>query len=356
MRIDGEPSRDRPGQVSTGKEGRSQNGYEAHHCLSDSYQKVLNHFDGANVLGVTATPDRGDQKNLGEYFDSKAYEYSMASAIRDGYLCPIKAQMIPLKLDLGSVGISNGDFAVNDIGSALDPYLRQIADAMVYYCKGRKTVVFLPLIATSQKFCAMLNEAGLSAVEINGNSPDREQILQDFDNGHYDVLCNSMLLTEGWDCPCVDCIVVLRPTKIRSLYQQMVGRGMRLFPGKDHARIVERDAVAADRHRRVKAMGYKLSSYDLVAFEAEAGLLGDTLCLLPFFAGKTAHPRGLPRQRGGGERGPLQTRRTGAKVLAVLLPRLIVIHHQIPPFSLYSAELIIAGLLTRWMGRSSSLS
>lgn len=116
---------------------------EAHHCLSDSYQKVLNHFDGANVLGVTATPDRGDQKNLGEYFDSKAYEYSMASAIRDGYLCPIKAQMIPLKLDLGSVGISNGDFAVNDIGSALDPYLRQIADAMVSYCKGRKTVVFL---------------------------------------------------------------------------------------------------------------------------------------------------------------------------------------------------------------------
>lgn len=212
---------------------------EAHHCLSDSYQKVLNHFDGANVLGVTATPDRGDQKNLGEYFDSKAYEYSMASAIRDGYLCPIKAQMIPLKLDLGSVGISNGDFAVNDIGSALDPYLRQIADAMVYYCKGRKTVVFLPLIATSQKFCAMLNEAGLSAVEINGNSPDREQILQDFDNGHYDVLCNSMLLTEGWDCPCVDCIVVLRPTKIRSLYQQMVGRGMRLFPGKDHLLLLD---------------------------------------------------------------------------------------------------------------------
>lgn len=212
---------------------------EAHHCLSDSYQKVLNHFDGANVLGVTATPDRGDQKNLGEYFDSKAYEYSMASAIRDGYLCPIKAQMIPLKLDLGSVGISNGDFAVNDIGSALDPYLRQIADAMVSYCKGRKTVVFLPLIATSQKFCAMLNEAGLSAVEINGNSPDREQILRDFDSGHYDVLCNSMLLTEGWDCPCVDCIVVLRPTKIRSLYQQMVGRGMRLFPGKDHLLLLD---------------------------------------------------------------------------------------------------------------------
>lgn len=212
---------------------------EAHHCLSDSYQKVLNHFDAANVLGVTATPDRGDQKNLGEYFDSKAYEYSMASAIRDGYLCPIKAQMIPLKLDLSEVGISNGDFAVNEIGSALDPYLRQIADAMVHYCKGRKTVVFLPLIATSQKFCSMLNDAGLSAVEVNGNSTDRDEILRDFDDGRYDVLCNSMLLTEGWDCPSVDCIVVLRPTKIRSLYQQMVGRGMRLFPGKDHLLLLD---------------------------------------------------------------------------------------------------------------------
>jgi superfamily II DNA or RNA helicase len=80
---------------------------EAHHCLSDSYQKrILDHFPTANILGVTATPDRGDMKNLGEFFDSKAYEYSMTEAIREGYLCPIKAQMIPLELDIGGVGIS----------------------------------------------------------------------------------------------------------------------------------------------------------------------------------------------------------------------------------------------------------
>lgn len=212
---------------------------EAHHALSDSYQRVLEHFPDANVLGVTATPDRGDMKNLGEYFDTKAYEYTMPEAIRDGYLCPIKAQMIPLELDIQNVGLSSGDFSAGEIGCALEPYLVQIANEMAHYCEGRKTVVFLPLIATSQKFCKMLNDVGLRAVEVNGNSDDRAQVLADFESGKYDVLCNSMLLTEGWDCPSVDCIVILRPTKIRSLYQQMVGRGMRLSPGKDHLLLLD---------------------------------------------------------------------------------------------------------------------
>ncbi len=212
---------------------------EAHHCLSDSYQRVLNHFADANVLGVTATPDRGDQKSLGEYFDSKAYEYSMTQAIQEGYLAPIKAQMIPLQLDINSVGLSSGDFSALDIDYALDPFLEQIAQEMLHYCKGRKTVVFLPLIATSQKFCQMLNEVGLRAAEVNGSSEDRTRVLEDFEAGAYDVLCNAMLLTEGWDCPSVDCVVILRPTKVRSLYQQMVGRGMRLYPGKTELLLLD---------------------------------------------------------------------------------------------------------------------
>ena len=83
---------------------------EAHHCLSDSYQRVLKYFDGARVLGVTATADRGDKRNLGNYFESLAYEYTMTQAIREGYLCPIQAQMIPLKLDISRVGLSNGAY------------------------------------------------------------------------------------------------------------------------------------------------------------------------------------------------------------------------------------------------------
>ena len=203
---------------------------EAHHAITDGYQRVLEHFPEANVLGVTATPDRGDMRNLGEVFDSLAYEYKLTQAIREGYLCPILAQTIPLQLDISQVALSGGDFAVGGLGTALDPYLEQIATEMQTACAGRKTVVFLPLIKTSRKFRDILNSKGFRAAEVNGQSEDRAEILSDFSNGKYNVLCNSMLLTEGWDCPSVDCIVVLRPTKVRSLYSQMVGRGTRLSP------------------------------------------------------------------------------------------------------------------------------
>lgn len=205
---------------------------EAHHAITDGYRRILDYFSGANVLGVTATPDRGDMRNLGEVFDSLAFEYKLTDAIKEGYLCKIMAQTIPLQLDITSVTMSGGDYAVGDLGTALDPYLEQIAAEMANRCKSRKTVVFLPLIKTSQKFRDLLNTYGFRAAEVNGQSDDRRQVLADFDAGKYNVLCNSMLLTEGWDCPSVDCVVVLRPTKVRSLYSQMVGRGTRLSPGK----------------------------------------------------------------------------------------------------------------------------
>lgn len=205
---------------------------EAHHAITDGYRRILDYFSGAKVLGVTATPDRGDMRNLGEVFDSLAFEYKLTDAIKEGYLCRIMAQTIPLQLDITSVTMSGGDYAVGDLGTALDPYLEQIAAEMARRCKSRKTVVFLPLIKTSQKFRDLLNTYGFRAAEVNGQSDDRRQVLADFDAGKYNVLCNSMLLTEGWDCPSVDCVVVLRPTKVRSLYSQMVGRGTRLSPGK----------------------------------------------------------------------------------------------------------------------------
>jgi len=212
---------------------------EAHHVLSDGYQRVLDHFGQAKVLGVTATPDRGDMRNLGQCFQSLAYEYTLPKAIREGFLAPIKALTIPLKLDLTGVGVQSGDFKAGDLGTALDPYLEQIADEMTRHCSDRKTVVFLPLVKTSRKFRDILLRHGFRAAEVNGTSQDRAQILSDFDAGKYNVLCNSMLLTEGWDCPSVDCIVVLRPTKVRSLYSQMVGRGTRLFRGKDHLLLLD---------------------------------------------------------------------------------------------------------------------
>lgn len=214
---------------------------EAHHCISDSYQKVLRHFPDAEVLGVTATPDRGDMQNLGTVFESLAYEYTLPKAIKEGYLSPIKAVTIPLKIDMSAVGVQAGDFKSGDIATVLDPYLESIAEEMEKYCSNKKTVVFLPLVKTSQKFRDILNNHGFKAAEVNGDSKDRAEILEAFDKDQYNVLCNSMLLTEGWDCPSVDCIVVLRPTKVRSLYCQMVGRGTRLSPetNKDHLLLLD---------------------------------------------------------------------------------------------------------------------
>ena len=223
---------------------------EAHHAVSDSYRAVLDYFD-AKVLGVTATADRGDRRDLGEVFDSLAYEYPLPKAIRDGYLVPIEAQTVPLEIDITGVSTRSGDYALEEVGTALDPYLPAIADEMeaAGLREGHRTVAFLPLVKTSQKFRALLERRGFRAAEVNGESADRAEVLAAFDRGEYDVLCNSMLLTEGWDCPAVDCVVVLRPTKVRSLYAQMVGRGTRLSPETGKERLLLLDFLwMTDKH------------------------------------------------------------------------------------------------------------
>lgn len=149
---------------------------EAHHCISEGYQRVLRYFEHSNVLGVTATPDRGDMRNLGSYFESLAYEYTLPKAIKSGYLSPIKALTLPLKLDLSQVSQQAGDFKTSDLGTALDPYLESIADEMLKNASDRKTVVFLPLVKTSQKFTEILNRKGFKAAEVNGESKDRAEI------------------------------------------------------------------------------------------------------------------------------------------------------------------------------------
>jgi superfamily II DNA or RNA helicase len=239
---------------------------EAHHVLAESYQRVLAHFPAAKVLGVTATADRGDKRDLGQYFESMAYEYSLHEAIRDGYLCPIKAQTVPLELDISGVGVSAGDFKAAELGNALGPYLHRIADEMAAAgCLGRKTVAFLPLVATSQYFARILASKGFDAMEANGESTDRAEVLQAFAKaGPGAVLCNSMLLTEGWDQPDVDCIVVLRPTKVRSLYAQMVGRGTRTSPGKGHLLILD-FLWHTDRHELVRPAALVCQSAEVAA-------------------------------------------------------------------------------------------
>lgn len=213
---------------------------EAHHVIADSYRSVLSHFDGhARVLGVTATPDRGDKRNLGQYFDNVAAEIPLFDLIDDGYLCPITVKAVPLKIDLSGVRQTAGDFSEADLGTALEPYLAQIAQAIKEHASFRRVLAFLPLIATSQKFVAACRAAGLAAEHIDGNSPDRKEKLERFGRWKFDVLSNAMLLTEGFDDPGIDCVVVLRPTRSRPLYAQMVGRGTRPADFKENLLLLD---------------------------------------------------------------------------------------------------------------------
>lgn len=210
---------------------------EAHHAVSDSYQRVLAQYPDAKVLGLTATPDR---KGLGNVFEGIAYEYGLRDAVKDGYLSKIVAKTIPIDIDLTKVKTRVGDFEVTGLVEALEPYLPEIAKTMTEFAMDRKTIVFLPLVRMAQEFAEMLRGYGFDAREVDGQSQDRKETLEWFlKAGKGSVLTNAMLLTEGYDCPDTDCVVVLRPTKVRSLYSQMVGRGTRLAPNKDNCLLLD---------------------------------------------------------------------------------------------------------------------
>lgn len=212
---------------------------EAHHAVAGTWTGVLDAFPGAMVLGVTATPDRSDRRALASAFDSIAYEYGLARAIGEGHLCRIVAKSLPVEVDARSLSVSHGDYTAASAGAAVGACLPALADAISREAAGRRTVVFLPLVETAERMAALLRERGLRAAEVDGASAGRAGTLARFASGELDALCNAMLLTEGWDCPEVDCIAVLRPTRSRAAYCQMVGRGTRLAPGKDHLLLLD---------------------------------------------------------------------------------------------------------------------
>jgi superfamily II DNA or RNA helicase len=213
---------------------------EAHHSISDSWQETLNWFDAhANVLGVTATPDRGDKKNLGTYYDNIAYEIGLFDLIHRGCLSPITIKAVPLAIDISRVGQDKGDFDASGLSDALEPYLGAIAAAIREHASFRRTLAFLPLIRTSKMFVEACRAEGINAVHVDGESPDREEITARAARGEYDLISNAMLWTEGYDNPLIDCVVNLRPTRVRALYSQIVGRGTRIHPLKENLLLLD---------------------------------------------------------------------------------------------------------------------
>lgn len=226
---------------------------ESHRVLAKSYQKILawfhfgpaslapdwkmpspvvNHPHFARVLGVTATPDRGDRRNLGEFYAKCVFDHGMLQLCRDGYLVRPIVRNIPLKIDVRGVKKTAGDYDAGEIAHKIAPFLNQIAQAVATYARDRKTVIFTPSVDTARMAAEACAAVGLDASFVSGSCPDRHEKIEAFHGkGNGSVICNAMLLTEGWDHAEVSCIVPLRITKIRSLLTQCVGRGTRPLTG-----------------------------------------------------------------------------------------------------------------------------
>lgn len=212
---------------------------EADKSIAPSWQRVLNHFDGhAKVCGFTATPWRTDLRNLGEYYENVIEHENLKSLIQKGFLSPITIQTLPIKLDLRERGAGK-DFTDAEADEIITPHLEEIAKAILERCSFRRTLVFLPLIKTCEKFNGIARDIGLSAEYVYGEDPGRDSKLSRFRTGDFDVLSNSMLLTRGVDIPAVDAIVPCRPTKSVTLYFQMIGRGTRVAPGKTDCLLLD---------------------------------------------------------------------------------------------------------------------
>lgn len=215
---------------------------EAHHGAASTYKALLDHFADAKRVGVTATPQRGDGKSLFREFGSIAFQYGISEAVRDGYLVPFKVVTPELDIALDGVRVTAGELDAYTLADRLKVYFPKIAQAMLDAgCRDRQCVVFLPLVSIAQEFAHVLEAHGFACGCVDGSMPgeERERQLRDFEQMRTNVLCNAMLLTEGWDCPRLDCVVPLRPTCSQGLYTQMVGRGTRLFPGKADCLVLD---------------------------------------------------------------------------------------------------------------------
>lgn len=223
---------------------------ECHHRATDASRELLNALGFGSqtnklLIGFTATAFRSDGKGLGEVFDKIVFERSTKDMIADGWLVKPFALKIKTDLDLTKVEQSSGDFEAKSLASVMDTVQINNLVVSTYQEKafGRKTIVFCVNVQHAHNLTKKFQAQGISASVIHGEmlKPERDSIITAFKDGRIQVLVNCQILTEGFDVPETDCIIVARPTKSRGLYTQMVGRGLRLFPNKRDCIIFDFD-------------------------------------------------------------------------------------------------------------------
>lgn len=226
---------------------------EAHHAPARSYVKVLNRVVGPEtlLLGVTATPGRLDGQALGQVFDDVTVRVSIDDLVAQGYLVDCRLRRVVLEdLDMRDVTVSSGDYSTGDLGRRLASAGLAPQLARVYHEHGerRPAVVYVPTVDLAHDVAAAMTSTGYPCGVVSGETPVelRQSIFHQLRTGELCAVANCMVLTEGWDEPCVSCVIVARPTRSTSLYQQMVGRGLRPHPSKDDCLVIDVSGVDRD--------------------------------------------------------------------------------------------------------------
>ncbi len=257
---------------------------EAHHATADTYQKVLAYFKPAFTLGLTATPDRMDDRSILEIFRNTAHKLDIQTAVELGELTPVRCIRIHTNIDLTKVRFNSVRYNIRDLETKI--YVpernRLIVDTWLRYAQGRRTVVFCASVGHAREIAALFQEASIAAAAVSGDMKraERDEFQDKFVSREIQVLCACDLLNEGWDCPEIEVLFMARPTMSRVLYTQQLGRGMRLYEGKESLMVFDfvdnasQYNMPMSLHRLFKLRKYRagelvLSPKDKRAAEAE---------------------------------------------------------------------------------------
>lgn len=223
---------------------------EAHRSLADQYTKTLNWFQGYNLLGITATPERGDARNLGSRYKTKAYEYRLRQAIKDGWIVQIRTRECQVNIDLRGVSTIGGDLSLGEVAERVGPKIEELARAFIAEIGDRQAVNFLPDVGSAMFFADVCNALGVKACYVAGeggrfgmSKEERKAALKAYSNKEYQIVACCELLIEGWDCPETSAVGITRATLQSYRYRQMVGRGTRPHPesGKKDCLVIDFD-------------------------------------------------------------------------------------------------------------------
>ena len=217
---------------------------EAHHAAADTYQKVLSYFKPTFTLGLTATPERtDDNKVILDIFKNTAHKLDIQTAVEIGELVPIRCIRIHTNIDLTKVRFNSVQYNIRDLENKI--YVpernRLIVDTWLQYIQNKRTVVFCASIKHAEQIAELFREAGIRAASVSGGTKqsERKEFQDKFVNRDIQVLCACDLFNEGWDCPEIEVLFMARPTMSKVLYTQQLGRGMRLYKGKESLMVFD---------------------------------------------------------------------------------------------------------------------